>query len=55
MDTFWTLWNCGSEEEIRIKAAILGIDADKWLDANGFRWRQSFMWERIYRGISWRR
>ena len=53
MDTFWTLWNCSSEEEIRIKAAALGVDADAWLDANGFRWRQSFMWARLLRGISW--
>ena len=49
MDEFQILWECGSEEEIRLKAAMLGIDADAWLDANGFRWRQSFMWAKILR------
>ena len=57
VDKFQILWNCNSEEEIRLKAAALGIDADAWLDANGFRWRQSFMWARIFqsRGIILRR
>lgn len=55
MDEFQIIWECGSEEEIRLKAAALGIDADAWLDANGFRWRQSFMWARMLRGISWTR
>jgi hypothetical protein len=49
MDEFQILWECGSEEEIRLKAATLGIDADAWLEANGFRWRLSFMWARILR------
>lgn len=49
MDEFQILWECGSEEEIRLKAVMLGIDADAWLDANGFRWRQSFMWAKILR------
>lgn len=53
MDEFDILWNSGSEEELRLKAAVLGIDAEQWLEANGFRWRQSFMWARLLRGISW--
>lgn len=53
MDVFDILWNSGSEEEIRLKAAALGIDADEWLRINGFRWRQSFMWAKILR--SWGR
>lgn len=53
MDEFQILWECSSEEEIRLKAAALGIDADTWLEANGFRWRQSFMWARMLQGISW--
>lgn len=55
MDEFQILWECGSEEELRLKAATLGIDADAWLEANGFSWRQSCMWIRMLRGISWRR
>lgn len=51
LDEFQILWNCGSEEEIRLKAATLGIDADAWLEANGFRWRQSFMWVRMLQGL----
>ena len=36
-----TLWECESEQELRIKAAELGIDADKWLEVFAFReWKQ---------------
>lgn len=31
MDESQILWECESEQELRIKAAELGIDADKWL------------------------
>lgn len=53
MDEFQILWECGSEEELRLKAAALGIDAEAWLEANGFMWRQSFMWANP--GLQWER
>lgn len=52
MDAFGILWSCNFEEELRLKAAALGIDADEWLSINGFRWRQSFLWARILRSWS---
>lgn len=38
-DTLWfELWKCRSLDELRLKAAVLGVDVEKWLTTDGYMW-----------------
>jgi len=35
---FWKLWKCDTLEELRLTAAVLGIDVERWLTNEGRMW-----------------
>lgn len=37
-ETWFELWRCRSLDELRLKAAILGVDFEKWLRTDGAVW-----------------
>lgn len=37
-ETWFELWKCRSLEELRLKAAILGVDFERWLRTDGYMW-----------------
>ena len=37
-ETWFELWKCKSFPELRLKAAVLGVDVDEWLTRAGVLW-----------------
>ena len=42
-DEIWfELWKCRSLEELRLKAAVLGVDFERWLQTDGYMWHPRY-------------
>lgn len=37
-ETWFELWRCRSLDELRLKAAVLGLDEEEWLRTDGYMW-----------------
>lgn len=37
-ETWFELWRCRSLEELRLRAAVLGVDFERWLRTDGYMW-----------------
>lgn len=41
-ETWFELWKCRSLEELRLKAAVLGVDFERWLQTDGYMWHPRY-------------